>query len=57
MQRVVVDVDDKYINLVVDLLSNMKQNVIKKVMVESSKSGFKNKNNREVDTFHRLINK
>lgn len=57
MQRVVVDVDDKYINLVVDLLSNMKQNVIKKVMVESSKSVPANKNNRKVDTFHRLINK
>ena len=34
MQRLVIEVDDKYINLVTDLLSNMKQNVIKSITIE-----------------------
>jgi len=57
MQRVIVDVDDKYINLVIDLLSNMKENVIKKVMVENYSGAPANKNNEKLDIFHELINK
>ncbi len=34
MQRLVVDVEDRYINLVTDLLSNLKQNIIKNIVVE-----------------------
>jgi len=29
MQRLVVDVEDRYINLVIDLLSNLKQDIVK----------------------------
>jgi len=34
MQRLVIDVEDKYINLVTELLSNLKQNIIKNIVVE-----------------------
>jgi len=34
MQRVVIDVEDKYINLVTELLSNLKQNIIKNIVIE-----------------------
>ena len=34
MQRVVIDVEDRYINLVTELLSNLKQNIIKNIVVE-----------------------
>jgi len=34
MQRVVIDVEDRYINLVTDLLSNLKQNIIKNIIIE-----------------------
>jgi len=34
MQRLVIDVEDRYINLVTELLSNLKQNVIKNIFIE-----------------------
>ncbi len=34
MQRLVIDVEDKYIKLVTDLLSHLKQNIIKNIVVE-----------------------
>ena len=50
MQRLVVDVEDKYINLVVDLLSNLKQNVVKNVTIQKEQ----NRNVSKLDTFRRL---
>jgi len=50
MQRLVVDVEDRYINLVVDLLSNLKQNVIKNVTIQKEQ----NKNVSKLETFRRL---
>jgi len=31
MQRLVVDVDEQYMSLVMDLLSNLKENIIKNI--------------------------
>ena len=42
MQRLVIDVEDRYINLVTELLSNLKQNIIKNIVVEK-KEQTKNK--------------
>lgn len=53
MQRLVVDVEDRYINLVVDLLSNLKQNVVKNVTIQKEQ----NKNISKLDTFRRLRDK
>ena len=50
MQRLVVDVEDRYMNLVVDLLSNLKQNVIKNITIEKEQ----NRNVSKLDTFRRL---
>ncbi len=50
MQRLVVDVEDRYINLVVDLLSNLKQNIIKNVTIQKEQ----NNNVSKLDTFRRL---
>ncbi len=36
MQRVVIDVEDRYINLVTELLSNLKQNIIKNIVIEKN---------------------
>jgi hypothetical protein len=33
MQRLTVDIEDKYANLVIDLLSNLKQNTVKNVTI------------------------
>jgi len=33
MQRIVVDIEDRYINLVIDLLSNLKQNIVKNITI------------------------
>lgn len=35
MQRLVVDVDDKYTNLVIDILSNLKQNIVKNITIQN----------------------
>jgi hypothetical protein len=53
MQRLVIDVEDKYINLVVDLLSNLKQDVVKNVTIQKEQ----NKNISKLDTFRKLRNK
>ncbi|MCK5294312.1 MAG: hypothetical protein KAJ49_06645 [Arcobacteraceae bacterium] len=53
MQRLVVDVEDRYINLVMDLLSNLKQNVIKNVTLQKEQ----NKNVSKLDTFRKLRDK
>ena len=50
MQRLVVDIEDKYINLVVDLLSNLKQNIVKNVTIQKEQ----NRNVSKLDTFRRL---
>lgn len=34
MQRLIIDVEDRYANLVTELLSNLKQNIIKNIVVE-----------------------
>lgn len=52
MQRLVVDVEDRYINLVIDLLSNLKHNVVKNVTIQTEQ----NKNISKLDTFRRLRN-
>jgi hypothetical protein len=53
MQRLVVDVDDRYTNLVIDLLSNLKQNIVKNVTIQEKQ----NKNISKLDTFRKLRNK
>ena len=53
MQRLVVDVEDRYINLVIDLLSNLKQNIIKNITIQQEQS----KNVSKLDTFRRLRDK
>ncbi len=50
MQRLLVDVEDRYINLVIDLLSNLKQNIVKNVIIQKEKE----KNISKLDTFRRL---
>ena len=51
MQRLVVDIEDRYINLVVDLLSNLKQDIVKNMTIQK-----KEKNISKLDTFRRLRN-
>ena len=53
MQRLVVDVEDRYTNLVIDLLSNLKQNIIKNVTIQREEI----KNESKLDTFRRLRDK
>ena len=53
MHRLVVDVEDKYANLVIDLLSNLKQNIVKNITVQKEQ----NDNGSKLDTFHRLKEK
>lgn len=53
MQRLVVDVEDRYTNLVIDLLSNLKQNVVKNVAIQKKQTKDKSK----LDTFRRLRDK
>ncbi len=50
MQRLIVDVEDKYINLVVDLLSNLKQDIVKNMTIEKEQK----KSISKLDTFRRL---
>jgi len=47
MQRVVIDVEDRYINLVTELLSNLKQNIIKNIVVEKKEQTKNNISNLE----------
>lgn len=53
MQRLVVDVDDRYTNLVIDLLSNLKQNIVKNVTIQNEQNGDVSK----LDTFRKLRDK
>jgi hypothetical protein len=53
MQRLVVDVEDRYINLVVNLLSNLKQNIVTNVTIQKEE----HKNISKLDTFRRLRDK
>jgi len=50
MQRLVIDVEDRYINLIVDLLSNLKQNIVKNVSIQKKEKRKVSK----LDTFHKL---
>ena len=36
MQRLVVDVEDRYIELIMGLLSNFKQNIVRNVIIEQN---------------------
>lgn len=59
MQRLVVDVEDKYTNLVIDLLSNLKQDIVRNVTIQNVASQESNqiKNESKLDTFRRLRDK
>ena len=57
MQRLVIDVDDKYMSFVVDLLSNFKDNVIKNISVQNSQAIPVEKNRLQLGRFYRLISK
>jgi len=47
MQRLVIDVEDRYINLVTELLSNLKQNIIKNIAIEKKEQIKNNISNLE----------
>jgi hypothetical protein len=53
MQRLLVDVEDRYTNLVIDLLSNLKQNVVKNVTIQKKQT----KDESKLATFRRLRDK
>ena len=53
MQRLVVDVDDRYTNLVIDLLSNLKKTIVKNVTIQKEQ----NKDISKLDTFRKLRDK
>ncbi|MBS9782384.1 MAG: hypothetical protein KGV43_01115 [Arcobacter sp.] len=53
MKRLVVDVEDRYANLVIDLLSNLKQNIVKNIAIEKKE----NENKSKLDTFRKLRDK
>jgi hypothetical protein len=36
MQRLVVDVDERYMSLVIDLLSNLKENIVKNISIQTN---------------------
>ena len=53
MQRLVIDVEDRYINLAIDLLSNLKQDIVKNVTIQKEQD----KGVSKLDTFRRLRDK
>ena len=53
MQRLIVDIEDKYMSLVIDLLSNLKQNIVKNVTIQKKQD----KGLSKLDTFRRLRDK
>ena len=59
MQRLVVDVEDKYTTLVINLLSNLKQNIVKNITIQNVVSQEVEHNNTisKLDTFRRLRDK
>ncbi len=57
MQRLVVDVEDRYTNLVIDLLSNLKQNIVKNVTIQNGVPQELKQTESKLDTFRRLRDK
>ena len=54
MQRLVIDVEDKYIDLIIGLLSNLKQNIVQNIIIEQEEP----KNNiSKVERFRELKSK
>jgi predicted methyltransferase len=56
-QRLVIDIDEQYINLIVDLLSNLKENIIKNITIETQQVKPIDKNIIQLNRFHKLIAK
>ena len=56
-QRLVVDIDAQYMNFVIDLLSNLKKNIIKDISIEQVSTKPTQKNIDQLDRFHKLIAK
>jgi hypothetical protein len=57
MQRLVVDVDEQHMNLVVDLLSNLKENIIKNISIEKNYIQPISKKSSQLNRFYELIGK
>ena len=56
-QRLVVDIDAQYINFVIDLLSNLKKNIIKDISIEQVSTKPTQKNIDQLNRFYKLIAK
>ena len=56
-QRLVIDIDEQYINFIVDLLSNLKENIIKNIAIETQQVKPIDKNIMQLNRFHKLIAK
>ena len=56
-QRLVVDIDAQYMNFVIDLLSNLKKNIIKDISIQQVSTKPTHKNIAQLDRFHKLITK
>jgi len=56
MQRVTIDIDDKYSDLVVDFLSNLKSSVVKKITIEPLNSRSKKDNVKRFEELHSKSN-
>ncbi len=50
MQRLIVDIEDRHINLVVGLLSNLKQNIVKNITIQKEQT----KGMSNLDRFRQL---
>ncbi len=57
MQRVVLDVDEKYTNLIVDLLSNLKENIVSNITIQPNHTKPIQKKHSQLDRFRTLIAK
>ena len=57
MQRLIIDVDDKYMGFIVDMLSNLKQNIVKNISIEEHSVPSSTKNHSQRDRFHDLVAK
>ena len=57
MQRLVVDVDERYMSLVIDLLSNLKENIVKNISIQTNHIKQTPKNIAQLNRFHQLIAK
>jgi len=56
-QRLIVDVDEQYMSLVIDLLSNLKENIVKNISIEKNYIKPIEKNKVQLNRFHKLITK